>query len=209
MNSVFPGKENGSTSEVYVYRLFTNILTQFEYLIDMHTASHGRINSLYVRSDMNDLSTSRMALLHYPEIIVHNTSKTTLRGTLMALGIKTITIEIGNPSVFQEKFIAITLRGVYEVMKYLTMIPNVLSFAKPTHKLTICSSSYWIFTDTGGVLTVHPTLNTWVKKGELVAEVHTIFGKLTKEYFSPEDGIIVGKATNPIAQVTLFHFFFF
>eukprot|EP01080_Neovahlkampfia_damariscottae_P008114 gene8114-12575_t len=200
LNSVFPGKEHGSTSEVYVYRLFTNILTQFEYLIDMHTASHGRINSLYVRSDMNDLSTSRMALLHYPEIIVHNTSKTTLRGTLMALGIKTITIEIGNPSVFQEKFIAITLRGVWEVMKFLTMIPNVLTFAKPTHKLTICSSSYWIYTDTGGVLTVHPALNTWVKKGELVAEVHTIFGKLTKEYFSPDDGIIVGKATNPIAQ---------
>jgi predicted deacylase len=146
---------------------------------------------------MNDVTTSRMALLHSPEIIVHNTGKTTLRGTLMALGIKTITIEIGNPSVFQEKYIKYTLTGVREVMRFLTMIPMVLNPSKPTHKLTICSSSYWIYTDTGlfhfihflgGILNVIPPINTWVKKGELIADVHTIFGKLTKQYFAPEDG---------------------
>jgi predicted deacylase len=41
LNTVFPGKQNGTTAQSYVYQLFNKILTQFEYLIDMHT---GKLN---------------------------------------------------------------------------------------------------------------------------------------------------------------------
>lgn len=168
----------------------------------MHTASHGRINCLYVRSDMNDIITARMALLQNPQIIVHNTSKTTLRGAAMALGIKTVTVEIGNPSVFQEKYITFTLQGVYQVMKFLTMIPITLikNDGGPQNQTTICSSSFWIYTDVGGILEVFPDVNQWVREGEVIAEVKNIFGKLIKQYKAPKDGIVIGKATNPINQ---------
>ncbi len=39
---------------------------------------------------------------------------------------------------------------------------------------------------------------TWVKKHEIIAEVTDIFGNLRQRYLAPEDGIIVGKATNPV-----------
>lgn len=62
LNSLFPGvsqiKANdmqdpkGNCSEQFAYHLLHKIVSQFEYLIDMHTASFGRINSLYVRADM-------------------------------------------------------------------------------------------------------------------------------------------------------------
>jgi predicted deacylase len=47
---------------------------------------------------------------------------------------------------------------------------------------------------------VIPKLGDWLKKGELIAEIKTIFGKTVKQYFCPEDGIVIGKSINPINQ---------
>jgi len=64
----------------------------------------------------------------------------------------------------------------------------------------ICSKSYWIYTNYGGVLTVEPELTQWIKKGEKIATVRNIFGEILKKYEAPEDGIVIGKATNPVNQ---------
>lgn len=44
---------------------------------------------------------------------------------------------------------------------------------------------------------VSPDVADRVKKGDFVASVVDIFGFLCDEYYAPEDGVIVGKATNP------------
>lgn len=41
-------------------------------------------------------------------------------------------------------------------------------------------------------------INTWVKEGEVIARIHSIFGDLVEEYMAPSDGIIVGKSVNPV-----------
>jgi len=55
LNHIMPGKPNGTVSDVYAWRVMNRIVHQFDYLIDLHTASFGRINSYYVRADMTDL----------------------------------------------------------------------------------------------------------------------------------------------------------
>lgn len=68
LNRVMPGKPNGSTSQVYAYNLIDRIVSKFTHLIDLHTASKGRANSLYVRANMNDPRTRRMAKLQNPQV---------------------------------------------------------------------------------------------------------------------------------------------
>jgi len=63
LNHIMPGKKSGNVSQVYAYRFMKMIATKFEYLLDLHTASTGRINSYYVRADMNDPVVREMALL--------------------------------------------------------------------------------------------------------------------------------------------------
>jgi predicted deacylase len=98
-------------------------------VVDLHTASFGRVNSFYVRADMNDPMTRRMAFLQHPQIIVQcvsalscrketaplsyfvpTTSNTgpdgSLRGAAAQLGINAITVEIGNPHTFQLRYLA-------------------------------------------------------------------------------------------------------
>lgn len=52
LNRQFPGKEDGYASQVYCYHLMGKLISQFNYMIDLHTASFGRVNSYYVRADL-------------------------------------------------------------------------------------------------------------------------------------------------------------
>ncbi|KAI8343670.1 hypothetical protein BC941DRAFT_465833 [Chlamydoabsidia padenii] len=117
LNRQFPGKEDGFASQVYCFHLMHKILSQFNYMIDLHTASFGRVNSYYVRADMNDPVAAQMAKLQKSQIILHNSGQDgTMRSAAAAKNIKAITVEIGNPQQFQDQYIQIYTRtgGVLE-----------------------------------------------------------------------------------------------
>jgi predicted deacylase len=121
-----------------------------------------------------------------------------LRGAAMELGIPAITVEIGNPGVFQKRFVKNALIGVTNIISSLRMIADDHSL--PDSQPVICDRSFWIFTTKGGILNVIPEVNTWVKKGEVIATVHSIFGELIEQYEAPEDSIVIGKEIDPVAS---------
>ena len=61
LNRQFPGKQDGYASQVYCYHLMNKLISQFNYMIDLHTASFGRVNSYYVRADLVKCSKGSMA----------------------------------------------------------------------------------------------------------------------------------------------------
>jgi predicted deacylase len=199
LNHIMPGKKNGNVSQVYAYRFMNKIVTQFDYLLDLHTASFGRINSFYIRADMEHEKVKEMALLQNADIIVHNPpSDGTLRGAADELGIPAITIEVGNPNTFQKRLIRSGVEGIHNVLSHLNMIADDIEIAEKA--TVLCKNSYWIYTDVGGLLTVHVDLREIVKKGKLIASIRDIFGNLLKEYHAPETGIVIGKSTSPVNQ---------
>ncbi|KAF9897295.1 hypothetical protein BX616_005849, partial [Lobosporangium transversale] len=200
LNRVMPGKKNGSTSQVYSYNLMTRVIRHFTHLIDLHTASKGRVNSLYVRANMQNPTTRHMARLQNPQIIVHNTSPDgSLRGAAMQeYNIPAITVEIGDPARFQKRFVKSAILGVTNILGHLKMIED--EHEAPDYDPVVCAKSYWIFTKDGGILNVLPDVNTWVRKGELIATLYNIFGEEEHRYYAPEDGIVVGKSVDPVCQ---------
>ena len=199
INRVWPGLPDGNINEAYAHRFVEQVLSHCNYLIDLHTASFGRINSLYVRANMSDPVVTKMAHLQRPQIILHNpSSDKTLRGTAMELGISSITVEIGNPQVFQPQLIRWTLSGIRRILIHLKMLPK-RKFA-PVPDPIVCQSSTWLFTSHGGLLTVLPNVTEIVKAGDCIARQTNIFGDLVQEYHAPFDGIVIGKSTNPVGQ---------
>jgi len=199
LNHIMPGKPDGNVSQVYAWRVVERVIKQFDYLIDLHTASFGRVNSYYIRADMSDETVRQMAQLQNPQIIVHNPpSDGTLRGTAAELGIPAITLEVGNPNTFQKGMIREGLTGIHNVLDYLGM--QKCEVEEPDEEIVLCKRSYWIYTDTGGIMTVKPKVAEFVKKGEVVATIRNVFGDILKEYLAPEDGVVIGKSTNPINQ---------
>ena len=63
----------------------------------------------------------------------------------------------------------------------------------PEKKPIICSNSYWLRVNDGGVLRVYPQLVQRVKKGEEIATMYDIYGRKEIHYPSPEDGVVIGK----------------
>jgi len=199
LNHIMPGREDGNVSQVYAYRIVNQLVRHFDYLVDLHTASFGRVNSYYIRADMEEPNTRKMALLQNAQIIVHNPpSDGTLRGAADELSIHAITLEVGNPNTFQKGVIRSGLTGIHNLLVHLRMREGTIE--PPEVPAVRCRHSYWLYTDTGGILTVYPTLAERVKKGELVASLRNIFGDLVQEYLAPEDGIVIGKSVSPINQ---------
>jgi len=199
LNRCFPGKHKGTPSDVYAYSLMENVISQFDYLIDLHTASAGRINSLYVRADLKNPETKKMASFQHAQIYVHNAGGDgTLRAAACERGIPAITLEIGDPSRIQRSLVARTLDGVLEYLSALSMLN--FNSTEPSEEPVICDRSYWIFTDVGGVLQVLPDLTQRIKQGDCIAIQKNLFGDLIKRYFAPEDGIVIGKNVNPAAS---------
>ncbi len=199
LNHIMPGVENGNISQVYAYRFIHRIVKHFDYLLDLHTASFGRVNSYYIRADMKHPVTRKLALLQNAQIIVHNPpSDGTLRGAADALDIPAITLEVGNPNTFQKRLIRSGIEGVHNTLSFLEMTADKIE--QPEKEAIICKKSYWIYTDKGGLLSVPVALTERVKKGQLIATLRDIFGNLSQEYCAPEDGVVIGKSVSPVNQ---------
>jgi uncharacterized protein len=165
LNRVFPGSPTGSNSDQYVYRLFQRLIRPMDMLIDMHTASFGRVNALYVRADLRSDTLAGLARRLGAEIVVDSRGPSvgqsaaagrTLRGEAALAGIHTLTVEYGNPQVYQPEMIERGVRGVKNSLAWLGMTDDAVDNpAEPVY----CARSYWLYTDAGGLLEVLPRLN--------------------------------------------------
>lgn len=205
LNRNFPGKQTGTRTQQFVWQINEKILPHLDYLIDMHTASFGRENTFYVRADLSHEKMSKMASLHNADIILSSkgapstgdlsSNKRTMRAEAMLKGIPSITVEYGNPQVFQPELIERGKQGIENIMSWLGMHQRPISSGK---KAVLCEKSYWIYIENGGYLEVMAQLNQEVKKDELIAVLRNPFGDVIKEYTCPEDGIVIGRSSNPI-----------
>ncbi len=201
LNHIMPGKPNGKLSQVYAFNLVDRITSHFDYLVDLHTASQGRVNSLYVRADLSTPMTGQMAYLLQPQIIVDNpASDYTLRGVAAEAGIPAITVEICDPGKFQRDPIKRTLQGLRRILRHVGMVSakqqNVVVHKSPV----LCKESYWILANRGGMMRVKHKVAERVKKGDPICTQVNIFGDVVCEYVAPENGIVIGHCVNPIGQ---------
>lgn len=205
LNRIFPGKKNGNRAEQMAYYIGEKVMPFFNYHVDLHTASFGRVNSFYGRGDMENETLAGMLNALAPDIIVSNKGKAsfgsasglTMRAFAISKDISSITVEYGNPQVYQEEMINRGVAGLENLMVYLGLEKGSVLFPKD---IKVCAKSYWLYTDMGGYLDVVVDLKQELKKDEVIAILKNSFGEVIATYKAPEDGIVVGKNTNPVSS---------
>lgn len=198
LNRLFPGRPDGDFGLVYAHHLLERIVGAFDVLLDLHTASFGRVNTLYVRADMTRPDVAELARLLCPQIIVHGVERDTLRGAAQARGICAVTLEIGNPQELQAELIDFSRIGLRDVIEHLGLLES--DTERAGGDVVECARSYWLHTDAGGLLEVLPDLAEPLAAGDPVARLTNEWGDLVCEYRAPEAGVVVGKSTNPVAH---------
>jgi predicted deacylase len=206
LNRNFPGKANGNRSQQFVHRIVEKVIRHFDVHMDLHTASFGRINSLYVRADLSNDTLAQLAFLQDADIVLQSTGKPstadaiaatrTMRAEAMLRGIPSITIEYGDPQVFQPTMIRRGYFGVLNTMRWLGILEEEV--LEPPKKAAVCKKSYWVYVDAGGLLEVPVALTQKVEKGTVIGILRNPFGDVIRTYYAPEKGIIIGKSTNPV-----------
>lgn len=201
LNHIAPGKPQGDCSQLYVHRLIDRIVSRLDFLIDLHTASFGRINSYYIRADMSCSANARMARILHPDIILdHPPNGYTLRGHASQNGIRSITLELKDPHRFQFGVIDECVVGIKNILIDIGLMPGVIQPYDDEESTWVCDGSYWLYTDEGGILTVLPRLGDQIQEGDDIAVVRTVFGEVSKVIRAPESGIVIGKSVNPVNQ---------
>lgn len=197
LNRIMPGSPTGATSRLYAHYFTSKVVNRFDYLLDLHTASHGRVNSLYIRADLENEETRTLAYLQNPQIIVQKFDEEgTLRGWASEQGIPAITIEIGNPNAFQHTLIDETLEGIINTMTHLKMLEGEVK-DMVSDETTVCDNSYWIYSSKGGLVDVLPNLAEMIKKDQTIAIVYDLFGQVREKIRADRDGIVIGKNIRP------------
>jgi len=198
LNHHFPGRADGNDIEVYAHRLMERFVSHLDMLVDLHTASRGRANSLYIRADMTHPVSAKMAYLQRPQIILDNpASDLTLRGAAHARGVASITVEVGNPSRFQPEYIRSSVVGLRSILSDQGMLHRrPIDLGPPP---VICSSSHWLYTDQGGLLDVLPKVTDRVEQGQEIARMVDAFGRTIRTWAAPHEGIVIGRAVDPVA----------
>ncbi len=199
LNHIMPGREDGTVSQVYAYRIVDRLVKHFDFLFDLHTASFGRVNSYYIRADMASEAVRSMALHQRAQIIVHNPpGDGTLRGAADDLGIAAITLEVGDPNTFQRGVIRSTATGIHNFLIDQGITDGEIEPVEAASAL--CAKSYWLYADTGGLLSMHVKIAERVEAGQEIATLRNAFGDLIKQYFVPEAGVVIGHSVSPVCQ---------
>lgn len=196
LNRIMPGKASGTPSGIYAHYFTSKIVKKFDYLLDLHTASFGRVNSLYIRADLDNPMCRTLAYLQNPQIIVRKyDTDGTLRGWANSQNIPCITVEIGNPNTFQHQLIDETLDGILNTMRFLNMISGEVK--DMVTDAVVVDQSYWIYSSRGGVVDVFPNLAQKIQKGDLIAKVYDIFGQVKENVYADRAGVVIGKNIRP------------
>ncbi len=198
LNHAFPGTTDGPTWSIYAHRLLTRFVVNLDVLLDLHTASTGRVNTLYVRANMHDARAARIAHLQRPRIIVHSPpADGTLRGAASDAGVTAITIEIGNPQRFQRDVVSASVRGIRAVLAEAGVLPKrKIQLGPPP---VVCVQSEWRYSDRGGLMQVNVELGDMVVEGDLLATLVSPWGDAIASYTAPHAGIIIGRSVDPVA----------
>lgn len=197
LNRVMPGIPNGLPGEQFAFHFFNEAISGTDFLFDLHTASRGRVNTLYTRVNLNFKNNKELALLQRTPIILNTLGpEASLRTAAEAEGAQALTIEIGNPNIYQKEHVDLALNGILDTLSFLEIY-------KPKRKIIpeekiICQSSEWLRTTSGGLIEINTELYQVIEKGECIGIIRDAFGNTLEEYRTPHRGIVIGKETNPV-----------
>jgi hypothetical protein len=195
----YPGKLDGTMSQIMVYNVFNEIILKCDYVLQLHSGDlnealyphvifrkTGKQKTDQIINDLVSLFDVQYALeYHEPEG----------NGTLMVEASKrdipTIVLEAGQKGLLEENDVNLFYNGIINVMKYLKMINGKPKFYKPT----ILKGAVDILSKHGGILYSHVKLGSIVKKGDLLGEIWNVRGEVLEQLRAPIDGVALAHVT--------------
>jgi len=208
LNRVFPGSSSGSLAARVADLFTTYILERCDFGIDLHTGSHYRANLPQIRATLSNSSIREMATsFSAPVIISAKSPEGSLRNEALKRNIPVIVYETGEALRFNTSGISTGLRGIVHVMRHIGMLQQSAKNPQIRTKPHVCNQTVWIRAPQGGTLIRSTPLGAVVGPGSHLGTIADPFSSSEYKITSQHEGIVIGKATSPLAieGQALFH----
>ncbi len=198
LNRNFPGSPNGSLTRRIAHALFSQLIPQCDFGIDLHSAAQQRVNFPNLRGDLSIPGVRRLAEAFGCELIVNGVGpEGSLRREACTAGCPTIILEAGEPCKIEPAVLEIGYRGVRNVLIELGMLDGEPT--TPTYQ-THVDRTRWVRAQVGGILRFHVAPGSIVERGQPIATNTSVFGKDRSVLICPEDGVVLGMTTLPTVK---------
>jgi len=200
LNRSFPGSSKGSLAARIANIFVKEIVSHCDYGIDLHTGAIHRSNLPQVRADLRDEMTLDLAkAFAVPVILNSDIIDGSLRDAAVKNETKVLLYEAGEALRFDEFSIRAGIKGIINVLRFLGMMPKGRAKKKKINSF-IANNSGWVRASASGIVLHHYQLGDQVKKGEVLAEIGSPYGKALGEVLANKSGVIIGKQNIPLVQ---------
>lgn len=193
LNRVFPGDALGSASEQIADWVFSNVIRQAEYYVDLHGGD--LIEALVPfticfrsgndRVDQLSLEMGQVFGITY--LVRSETPGSTFCAAARA-GIPAILTEAGGQGIWTPEHVALHTDGIHRLMRHLAMIPGGAPEPLPS---TLLERFLWLRSQHEGFWYPGVAVGEEVRAGQELGRVTDYEGRVLQQAISPADGHVL------------------
>lgn len=199
LNRVFPGGKNGALASRVAHKLMTEIVPHADLVLDFHTGGADRFNAAQIRIVKNEIILDELAQVFGAPVVYYSKHlKKSFRNSCYKLGIPMLLFE-GGKSFHIDKTVTNTgVNGTKRVLHHLEMLSTKFKVSKPKKNGIKIAESKWIRANHSGMFKSDVSVNTHVKKGDVLGHITDPYGSFNHFVKAPNDGYIFNVNESPI-----------
>ena len=207
LNRSFPGSPKGSVAARLAHVFVSEIVAKADFGIDLHTGAVHRSNLPQIRANLRDEQTLALARAFGTPILIDSDLRDgSLRAHAASRGIPILLYETGEALRFDEIGIRAGIRGIFNVMRSISMLPAKKASRRRIEPVVTRQTS-WVRAPQSGMVNSSIRLGQRVTEGEVLATICDPFGEVESTVEATFGGVIIGRSNLPLAHEgdALFH----
>ena len=203
-NRVFPGKADGTYTEVLAYHIFNTVIRQGNYLIDLHCGDLVEelmpftLTHQSGRAEVDDVAQDLATTFGLPYVIVEPPAGSAVSGSTdiaaATAGIPAIVAEVGGIGQLTKDAVDMHLRGLQRILQRLRMIDGQ---PQPQTGQTLVRGFEWVRAERGGFFRKAISAGDRLRTGDPIGEMVDLWGEPQAEIKSPVAGVVLFVTTSP------------
>jgi predicted deacylase len=206
-NRVFPGKPDGTFSEVMAFHFFETVIRRGDYLIDLHCGDLVEdllpFSLIQQSGDaaVDDRALDLARVFGLPNVIVQARAggpiAGTTNGSAAEAGIPAVIAEVGGIGELQPEAVEMHLRGLRRVFQRLEMLEGGPVDELPTR---LIRDFVWVRAERGGFFRKVIVAGDALEAGAPLGEMVDLWGEPIATIPSPVSGVVLFVTTSPAIQ---------
>jgi hypothetical protein len=199
LNRVFPGGKSGSLASRVAHKLITEIVPHADLILDFHSGGAGRFNASQIRILNNEPILDELAkTFGAPFILYSKNINKSFRNSCYKMGIPILLFEGGKSFNIHQSITNTGVNGAKRILNHLGVLNSKFKVSKPKKNCIKIIESKWIRANHSGMFKASITINSEVKKGDVLGNITDPYGSFNHFVKAPNDGYIFNINESPI-----------